>query len=140
MTESQNQNPGILVDGADGNVRLAHIMYALHALSAITGVLTSASIAGSFLFGTPSIIAMFINYFTRNKVRGTWLDSHWSWQLRTFWIAAIWMLTAFVCAITIIGLVIAWPIVVFTGLWVLYRVIRGWIALRNRIALPVPPA
>ena len=136
MSDAENSNPGLVQDGTGNAVSIAHAMYALHAFSAITGVVTSASIVGSFLFGTPSIIAIIINYVTRNKVRGNWLDSHWSWQLRTFWIAAVWLLTAFVCAITIIGLVIAWPIIVFTGLWVLYRVIRGWLALKDRRELP----
>ena len=134
---NENQNPGLVNETNSQGTTLAHVMYALHAFSALTGVLSSAFVVTAFLTGWPSIIAIFINYFTRNKVRGTWLDSHWSWQLRTFWIAAVWVLTAFVCAITIIGLVIAWPIIVFTGLWVLYRVIRGWVALRDRIALPV---
>jgi len=137
MTDIQNQNPGIVSEGDSKNIRLAHIMYALHALSAISGVLTSATIIGAFVFGWPSIIAVVMNYFTRSGVSGTWLDSHWRWQLRTFWFAALWIVIAFVTAITIVGLVIAIPVVVFTGLWVLYRVVRGWMALRDRVAMPV---
>jgi uncharacterized membrane protein len=137
MTETQTQNPGIVSDGDGKSIRLAHIMYALHAFSAISGVLSSATIVGAFVFGWPSIIAVVMNYFTRSGVSGTWLDSHWRWQLRTFWFAAIWIVIAFVTAITIVGLVIAIPVVVFTGLWLLYRVVRGWMALRDRIAMPV---
>jgi uncharacterized membrane protein len=115
-------------------------MYALHALSAASGVLTSASIIGAFVFGWPSIIAVVINYLTRGSVRGTWLDSHWRWQLRSFWYAALWLLVAGIFAITLIGIVIAVPVMVITGLWVLYRVVRGWSALVARRAMPLPGA
>lgn len=135
MTDVQIQNPGIVNEGDAKNIRLAHIMYALHAFSAISGVLSSATIVGAFVFGWPSIIAVVMNYFTRSGVSGTWLDSHWRWQLRTFWFAAVWLAIAFITAITIVGLVIAIPVIVFTGLWVLYRVVRGWLALKNRVPM-----
>ena len=55
------------------------------------GVLTSATIVGHFLFGVPSIIAVIMNYLKRDEARGTWLESHFNWQLRTFWFAALWV-------------------------------------------------
>lgn len=120
-----------------GAIAWCHIMYALHALSAASGVLTSASIIGAFVFGWPSIIAVVINFLTRGSVKGTWLDSHWGWQLRSFWFAALWLLVAGGFAITLIGLVIAVPLMVATGLWVLYRVLRGWSALAARRGMPL---
>ena len=136
MIEIENHNPGLVQDSAENSVTTAHVMYALHAFSALSGVLSSAFVVTAFLSGWPSIIAIFINFYTRNKVRGTWLDSHWSWQQRTFWFALIWLIIAFFFAITIIGLVVAFPVIVFNGLWVLYRVVRGWLALKNRRAMP----
>lgn len=115
-----------------------HIMYGLHALSALSGILTSASIAGAFVFGWPSIIAVIINYVTRGQVRGQWLETHWRWQLRTFWYAALWLLVAGLLAFTLIGIPAAILVIVVTGLWVLYRVIRGWLALADRRSLPLP--
>jgi uncharacterized membrane protein len=122
----------------DGSRAWCHVMYALHAVSAVSGILTSATIVGAFVFGWPSIIAVIINMVTRSGVRGTWLDSHWRWQLRTFWYAVLWGLLAGLLAITVIGLVIAVPAIVIAGLWVLYRVIRGWMALLDRRPLPMP--
>ena len=55
------------------------------------GVFTGASIATAFVFGWPSIIAVIINYVERSDVRGTYLDSHFSWQIRTFWYALLWI-------------------------------------------------
>ena len=115
-------------------------MYGLHALSAVSGVLTSATVVGAFVFGWPSIIAVIINYVTRDQVRGTWLATHWRWQLRSFWFAALWLLVAGLLAITLIGIPAAIMVVVGTGLWVLYRVIRGWLALKERRGMPVPVA
>jgi uncharacterized membrane protein len=116
----------------DGPRAWCHVMYGLHALSAASGILSSATIIGAFVFGWPSIIAVIINYLTRNKVRGTWLDSHWRWQLRSFWFAALWLLAAGVLMLTLIGIPAAIMVIVSTGLWVLYRVIRGWLALLDR--------
>ena len=124
----------------DGPRAWCHVMYGLHALSALSGILTSATIVGAFVFGWPSIIAVIINYLTRDKVSGTWLATHWRWQLRTFWFAALWLLLAGVLMLTLIGIPAAILVVVSTGLWVLYRVIRGWLALRDRRAMPVAVA
>ncbi len=130
--------PVSVSDDLDGARAWAHIMYGLHALSALFGILTSATIVGSFIFGWPSIIAVIINYVTRNNVRGTWLDSHWRWQLRSFWFAALWLLIAGLLAVTFIGLPAALMVIVITGIWVLYRVIRGWVGLVDRRAMPSP--
>jgi uncharacterized membrane protein len=131
-------NAGPVAAGDSGPVAWAHIMYGLHALSALSGILTSASIVGAFVFGWPSIIAVIINYVTRDQVRGGWLDSHWRWQLRSFWYAALWLVVAGLLAVTLIGIPAAILVIVFTGLWVLYRVIRGWLALLGRRVMPVP--
>jgi uncharacterized membrane protein len=122
----------------EGSKAWGHLMYALHALSAVGGLLGAATIVGSFLFGWPSIIAVIINYVTRGNVRGTWLESHWRWQLRTFWYAAAWALGALVLALTIIGIPIAWLMIAVVGIWVLYRVISGWTALADKRAMPLP--
>ena len=120
----------------EGQLAWCHVMYGLHALSAVSGILTSATIVGAFVFGWPSIIAVIINFVTRSRVRDTWLESHWRWQMRTFWYALLWGLLAALLAITIIGLVVAVPAVVITGVWVLYRVVRGWLVLLDRRPLP----
>jgi uncharacterized membrane protein len=124
----------------DGQMAWCHVMYGLHALSAVSGVLTSATVVGAFVFGWPSIIAVIINYVTRDQVRGTWLATHWRWQLRSFWFAALWLLVAGFLMLTLIGIPAAIMVIVGTGLWVLYRVIRGWLALKERRGMPVPAA
>lgn len=127
-------------DPLEGSRAWGHVIYGLHALSALSGILTSASIVGAFVFGWPSIIAVIITYVTRSNVRGSWLESHWRWQLRTFWFAALWLLLAGLLAATFFGIPMAIMVIVITGVWVLYRVIRGWLALLDRRPMPVPVA
>jgi uncharacterized membrane protein len=122
----------------DGAKAWCHVMYALHGISALGGVLGAATIVGSFLFGWPSIIAVILNYITRSNVTGTWLESHWRWQLRTFWLTAAWAVAAALLVFTIIGIPFAWLILLALGIWLLYRVIRGWLALFDKRPMPVP--
>jgi uncharacterized membrane protein len=122
----------------DGPRAWCHVMYGMHAFAAVTGIVTSSTIIFAFVASWLSIIAVIINVVTRDRVRGTWLATHWRWQMRTFWFAALWLLVAGFLVITIIGLPLAWVVAVSAGLWVLYRVIRGWLALSDRRAMPVP--
>jgi len=86
MTEGQ-----VVRDPDPSLVTTLHVTYALHALGLAIGAFGASTIIGSFIFGWPSIIAVIINYVKRSEVRGTWLDSHFSWQIRTFWFALLWL-------------------------------------------------
>lgn len=119
-------------------VTLTHVLYALHALSAVSGMLTPAFIVTSFLAGWPSIIAVIVNLVKRGDVRGTYLDSHFGWQLRTFFYALLWVVFAGLLVITLIGIVIAVPLAIALGIWVIYRLARGWLALIDRKPLHTP--
>jgi uncharacterized membrane protein len=113
-------------------VTITHVVYALHAFSALMGILTPAFIVTSFLAGWPSIIAVIINLVKRNEVRGTYLDSHFSWQLRTFFYSLLWVMVMGLLVITLIGIPIAVVLALVIGIWVLYRIARGWLALVDR--------
>ena len=123
----------------DGLITLTHVMYGLHAFSALTGILSSAFIVTAFLSGWPSIIAVVINYAKRGEVGDTWLDTHFRWQIRTFWFALGWLLAGAAAFATLIGIPLAFVIWVGTGLWVVYRLVRGWLALAERRAMLVLP-
>src|SRR5690349_21624104 len=69
-----------------------HVIYALHAFSVVAGIVTPAFIVTGFLTGWPSIIAVILNYVKRSEAQGTFLESHFRWQIRTFWFAALWCL------------------------------------------------
>ena len=120
-----------LSGGSPSLVRLTHVIYLLHALAVVVGVTSSAAtVAGGFVFGLPSLLAVLLNYIKRGSVRGTWLDSHFSWQIRTFWFTLLWLVLSGLVMLTIIGIpVAAWLMIPVLGLWVGYRVVRGWLAL-----------
>lgn len=121
---------------AEDLITLTHIVYGLHAFSALTGITSAAFVVTAFLTGWPSIIAVIINYVKRDSVRGTFLDSHFSWQIRTFWWSLLWVIIAAVMIATIIGVVVGVPLMLLVGLWVVYRIVRGWITLTRRKPMP----
>jgi uncharacterized membrane protein len=108
-------------------------IYALHTLSLLTGILGAATIVGAFLIGWPSIIAVILNYVKRSEVRGTWLESHFRWQIRTFWYGLLWVALCIIFVVMTlgIGLLIVWVPIGIVSLWFVYRVARGWLALRD---------
>lgn len=93
-------------------------------------------IVTAFLTGWPSIIAVILNYVKRSEVRATWLDSHFAWQIRTFWFALLWLAIGGILFITVVGIPFALALWFITGIWVLYRIIRGWLALISEKTLP----
>ena len=114
-------------------VRLTHVIYGLHAIGLVTGIVGVATVVGAFLTGWPSIIAVILNYIYRGDVRGTWLESHFRWQIRTFWFGLLWaalcilfVLVTFGLGIFVVGLAL-----VILGIWFIYRIVRGWLALRE---------
>jgi uncharacterized membrane protein len=130
----------VTVDTKPGLVRTLHIVYALHALGLVLGAFGAASVIGSFLFGWPSIIAVIVSYIYRGDARGTWLESHFSWAIRTFWYALAWAVVVGVLgallAIVVIGFGI-WIVGMFLlGLWAIYRIARGWMNLNSRQPMP----
>jgi uncharacterized membrane protein len=114
-------------------VRWVQVIYALHAFSLLTGILGAATVVGAFLTGWPSIIAVILNYLRRSEARGTWLESHFRWQIRTFWFGLLWisLCVLFVIATFGIGILIAWLPIALVGLWFIYRIVRGWLALSD---------
>ena len=115
-------------------IQWTQIIYALHALSLVIGIIGTATVIGSFLIGWPSIIAVILNYIKRSDARGTWVDSHFRWQIRTFWFGLLWVCLCglFVVLTLGIGLLIAWLPLGIVALWFIYRVARGWLALNDR--------
>jgi uncharacterized membrane protein len=113
-----------------------HVTYALHAVGLAIGAFGASTVVGAFIFGWPSIIAVIINYVKRGDARGTWLDSHFSWQIRTFWYAAIWAAVVFIVGLPLTLLLVGfaiWAVGLFAlGIWAIYRIALGWSRLSSR--------
>jgi uncharacterized membrane protein len=120
-------------------VTTTHITYGLHALGLAIGAFGASTVIGAFIFGWPSIIAVIINYVKRSDARGTWLESHFTWQIRTFWFAVLWACVIFVMgallAVVLVGFAI-WIVGLFAlGCWAVYRIASGWLRLNDRRAI-----
>ncbi len=121
--------------------RITHIVYALHALGLAIGAFGAASLLGSFLFGWPSIIAVILNYVYRDRARGSWLESHFSWQIRTFWFALAWAVVVGLVSLPLTLVIVGigtWMLgMAVLGIWAVYRVGRGWLRLNSGQGMPV---
>lgn len=116
-----------------------HVTYALHAVGLAIGAFGAASVVGTFIFGWPSIIAVIVNYVKRGDARGTWLESHFDWQIRTFWFAVLWSIVVFVLGLPLTLVIIGfgiWAVGFFLlGVWAIYRIAKGWMRLNDRKAV-----
>jgi uncharacterized membrane protein len=96
------------------------VVYALQALS--------------FLWGITAVIGLIVSYVKRDDARGTVYESHFDWQIRTFWWGLLWAVVGLILALVLVGflvLFVAW-------IWIIYRVVKGWLKLTE--GKPVLPA
>jgi uncharacterized membrane protein len=129
------------IRGRRGLIEYTYLIYALYALTVICAFLTVSVPVLRFTFALPSAIGICLNYLRRADAQGSWLESHFSWQSRTFWYALLWSGVAAIVAIPLLLLVHFWVSLVAFALivlWVLYRVVRGCVALRE--SRPAPPS
>ena len=84
---------------------------------------------GGFVGSVPSIIAVIINYAKRSGARGSWVASHYRWQIRTFWFALLWLLLAVVLIVTVVGAPVGLGLLLVLTVWLIYRIARGWLRL-----------
>jgi uncharacterized membrane protein len=99
---------------------LTHVTYALYALSLLG-------------FGTTSIIAIVLDYIKLDDAKGTWLESHFRWQIRTFWWSIVWGVLGWLTLIILIG----WVVLGVAGIWFIYRIAKGWLNLNDGKPMPL---
>ena len=102
----------------EDNIRLTHVIYALY--------------AGALIAGATGIVAVVLNYMKRDDVDGTWLATHFRWQVRTFWFSLAWSVIGFATFFYGIGV----PIMTLNLIWYIYRMARGWFALQEGKPMP----
>lgn len=116
---------------------VAQIVYALHTLAIVIGIVGAPTVVGSFVGSVPSIIAVILNYLNRSDAYGTWVESHYRWQIRTFWFAVLWVVIATLLVFTFVGAPLGFIALGVLTLWLIYRIARGWTRLRDRQAMYV---
>ena len=84
-----------------------------------------------FLNGITWIVAVIVNYVKLEEVKGSWLESHFRWQIRTFWWGLLWGALGVITFLIIIG----WLILVANAIWIIYRIVKGWLYLNDNKAI-----
>ena len=102
----------------------------LQATKNLTAIVYALQAVG-FLFGITWVVAIIVNYVKKEDVKGTWLESHFRWQIRTFWFGLLWGVLGFLFIITIIGWFVGMFILMVDGTWIIYRVVKGWLRLND---------
>jgi uncharacterized membrane protein len=105
--------PYIPDEEGQANKNLATLVYALQAVGIFIGV--------------TYLVAVIINYVKREDVKGTWLESHFRWQIRTFWFSLLWATIGAIGAFFVIGYFVLAAVTV----WVIYRIVKGWLWLND---------
>ena len=126
------QQPQTLGDAQreSGLRTVSHISYAMHAIVAIGAVLPSFQASILLL-----IAAFILDLVKKGDAQGSWLESHFSWRIRSvIWAAILYVVTIPLWLLFILPGWIAWGLI---SIWFLYRVVRGWLALNGRRPLPM---
>lgn len=107
------EKPGQSLEAEKSGKTITTIIYALY--------------AASFLLGITAIVAIIMNYVKKDDVAGTFLESHFRWQIRTFWFGLLW---GVIGAITFL-IAIGWFVLIANGIWFIYRIVKGWLRLND---------
>jgi uncharacterized membrane protein len=81
--------------------------------------------AASFILPFTVLVGIIMNYVKRDEVQGTWLASHFRWQIRTFWFALLWTVIGSILAFVVVGFIVLG----INAVWVIYRIVKGWLRL-----------
>ena len=105
------------IDKEQSAKKLATIVYALQ--------------AASFVVGITFIVAVIINYVKKEDVAGTFLESHFRWQIRTFWFGLLWGVIGFATLLIVVG----YFVLLANAIWIIYRIVKGWLNLNDNKAM-----
>lgn len=124
--------------GAAGHppVNAATLVYVLFAIAVIGALAAHGLIVFAPLVGLAGVVGVIIAYVKRGDAQGTWVASHFTWLIRTFWWSLLWDTIAVVLFVTLIGIPLALAILVATSIWGIYRLVRGFLAFKDSEALP----
>lgn len=112
------------------------LAYALFGIGAVLEIARSGLSAPAPLMTLIGIVAVIVCYVKRTDAAGTWVASHFTWLIRTFWWSLLWSVVGFVLFVTLIGIPFAIGLWIATAIWVLYRVVRGYLSFKDSQPLP----
>ena len=96
----------------------------LNSLKTVATVVYALQAAGFFI-GITWLVAVVLDYVKKDDAQGTWLESHFRWQIRTFWWGLLWGVIGSILLLVLVG----WFVLVATAIWLIYRIVKGWLNL-----------
>jgi uncharacterized membrane protein len=121
-------------------ISMTLLVYALFGVAAVVGLVSSGFPLIAPLMGVVGIVAIILAYVKRGEATGTWLESHYRWLIRTFWFSLLWGAIGAVIfvllLIIVIGVFIGYLIWVATTIWVMYRLVRGYMLFNESKPIP----
>ena len=134
------QSPEGTVISGNPPITATLLAYALFGVGAVVGLLSSGFPVIAPLMGLIGIAGVIIAYVKRDDARGTWVASHLRWLIRTFWYSLLWAAIGWIVllllGLILIGIPLAILIWAAASIWVIYRVIRGYLLFNQ--SRPVP--
>ena len=121
---SQVEHSQIISSGIENFENLKDITTLVYVLQAV-----------ALLIPPTALVAVIINYVKRSDVKGSILESHFRWQIKTFWYSVLWFVIATVLIVTIVGAIIGYPVLVIAYIWWIYRFVKGWLNLNKQQAM-----
>jgi uncharacterized membrane protein len=115
--ETRMENIASLTESEKSAKTLTTVIYALY--------------AASFFVGVTAIVAIVMNYVKKDDMAGTFLESHFRWQIRTFWFGLLWGVLGYITVLLVFG----WLILAANGVWMIYRIVKGWLRLNDNKAM-----
>ena len=116
------------------------LAYGLFGVGAVVGLLSSGFPVIAPLMGLIGIAGVIVAYVKRDDARGTWVASHLRWLIRTFWYSLLWAtvgwIVLLVLGLILIGIPLAILIWAAASIWVIYRVIRGYLLFNQSRPIP----
>ncbi len=116
------------------------LAYALYAIAAVAAIASSGLPLIAPLCGILGIAAVIVCYVKRDDAAGTWVASHLTWLIRTFWWSLLWAIVGWLVMLTLglilIGIPIALAIWFVAGIWVIYRVVKGYLVFKDSRPIP----
>ncbi|MCC7114784.1 MAG: hypothetical protein IT520_10425 [Burkholderiales bacterium] len=133
--------PPPVASAAQPPITAVLVAYALYAIAAIGGVISSGLVHFAPLVAIAGIVGVIVAYVKRGDARGTWVESHCTWLIRTFWWSLLWSVVAVaigtVLMLVLIGFLLLPVALAVVSIWVIYRVVRGYLAFKDSQPLPV---
>jgi len=138
MAEFPAPNSGVAA--GEPPISAGLLAYALFGTAAVVGLVSSGFHLIAPLMGLIGIAGLIVAYVKRDDARGTWVESHFRWLIRTFWFSFLWGIVGWIVllllGIILIGIPIAFLIWAAASIWVIYRVIRGYLLFKDSRPIP----